>query len=200
PSTLKRVAAAPARPDPPPQWRHALAPWRPYLYSLGIESRQRAVYALEQVDQLLALALAQSGQRLTARLLRDPPYALDDRLGRLAQKQTVGTTIDRVRPTFYPTVLLHAVEGSHQRHGIGFSKLGQSRLADALVAREVRQHLAMGQRQFEFVGVALKSLRGQAGYVPHQKAEISQLIHDRCTLGAVNAQKISRQIQKNQLL
>src|ERR1019366_7659853 len=120
PSTLKRVAAAPARPDPPPQWRHALAPWRPYLYSLGIESRQRAVYALEQVDQLLALALAQGGQRLTARLLRDPPYALDDRLGRLAQKQTVGTTIDRVRPTFYPTVLLHAVEASHQRHGICF--------------------------------------------------------------------------------
>src|SRR4029077_2544198 len=88
-------------------------------------------------------------------------------------------SVGRIGPTLDPLILLHAIEGAHQRHRIGVAQLRQACLTDALVAREVTKHLTLRQREFELARVALKVGSIQPRHVAHQKAEVAQPISRR---------------------
>ena len=76
------------------------------------------------------------------------------------------------------TRLLQPVEDAGERDRLDLEDLGQRALLDALVARQMRQHLALRAGQPELARILLEALAHQAGHVVQEEAEIAvEIVH-----------------------
>ena len=74
--------------------------------------------------------------------------------------------------------LLQPVEDAGERDRLDLEELGQRALLDALVARQMRQHLALRPGQPEVARILLEALAHQAGHVVQEEAEIAvEIVH-----------------------
>ena len=146
-------------------------------YALG----QGRVHPLQQLDQLSGFSRLQPYQRFVARLVGDIPDTAEDRARLGGEEQAPRPPVGRVRPALDPAGVLHAVDLPHQGHRPDLQEIGETRLIDPFVARDIAEGPALRPGQAEPAAVMIEAAPEQAGDVVDEKPETAFEIQD-CTL------------------
>src|SRR4029077_1944002 len=140
--------------------------------------RKIAVNAREQIDQVPAIGLGQTGEGLGANLVRQLENARENQPRLLGQDETAGASVSGIGAPVDPAVLLHAIDLSNQGHRLDLEQVGEAGLVDALVAGEVAQHFALcpGEAEEEERPLVETSAK-KAGDVVDKKAKAAVEVH-----------------------
>jgi hypothetical protein len=131
------------------------------------------VNLVQEVDQPARILLRQAKEGFVLRLGRDVPDTVEHRARLVGQKEAARPAVGGVRAAFDPARFLHAVDLAYQRHRPDLEEVGETRLVDPLVSREIAKRAALRARQPKPAAVDVEAAAEEARDVIDQKPETS---------------------------
>ena len=137
----------------------------------GLGLTKVAFQMLQGVEQRIAALVGEPRHGLFLDLAREGADLLHHGLGLGGQVELDGAPVGGVVAALHQPRFLQPVDQAAERDRLDLEDFGERRLADALVARELRNRAPLGLGEAERLGAAVEAAPHQPRHIVHQEAE-----------------------------